>query len=50
MTVVLHAAGDKTEMVFTQAGDHMDDAGYERATAGWQSFFDTLAALLADAS
>jgi uncharacterized protein YndB with AHSA1/START domain len=37
----------RTEMRFHQAGGHMDAAGYERAGAGWNAFFDAMAEDLA---
>jgi uncharacterized protein YndB with AHSA1/START domain len=48
VTVVLVARGSATEMTFTQSGGHMDAAGYEQAKQGWQTFFDSMAALVAD--
>ncbi|MGH2694716.1 MAG: SRPBCC family protein [Actinomycetota bacterium] len=43
VTVVLTDLGDGwTEMLFRQRG-HMAPAGYERAKAGWSSFFDRMA-------
>jgi uncharacterized protein YndB with AHSA1/START domain len=49
VTVVLNDLGDnRTEMLFTQVGGHMDAAGYERARQGWMVFLDTMAEGLAD--
>jgi uncharacterized protein YndB with AHSA1/START domain len=46
--VILRDLGDgRTEMTFRQGGDHMDEAGYEQAKAGWGGFFDALASQLA---
>jgi uncharacterized protein YndB with AHSA1/START domain len=48
VTVVLNDLGDnRTEMLFTQVGGHMDAAGYERARQGWMVFLDTMAEGLA---
>jgi len=47
VTVVLTAQGGQTEMVFHQGGGHLDEAGYAGAKAGWMTFFDELAANLA---
>ena len=45
-TVELSAVDDGTQMLFTQVGGHMDEAGYARAKEGWEAFFSDLAALL----
>ena len=46
-TVELAEVDGGTEMLFTQVGGHMDEAGYARAREGWEGFFSDLAALLA---
>lgn len=35
-----------TEMVFHQGGGHLDPEQYEQAKAGWETFFDSLAAIV----
>ncbi len=50
VTVVLTDLGDgRTEMLFQQAGGHMDAEGYARAKSGWGAFFDSMAEQLAQA-
>ncbi|HTZ10680.1 MAG TPA: SRPBCC domain-containing protein [Acidimicrobiales bacterium] len=44
VTVDLEAVEGGTRMAFTQAGGHMPPEQYGRAEAGWQAFFDDLAA------
>jgi uncharacterized protein YndB with AHSA1/START domain len=49
-TVVLaELDGDRTEMRFSQTGGGLPPEGYERAKQGWGTFFDVLAARLAEA-
>ena len=46
--IVLTDLGDgRTEMVFRQAGGHMDAEGYARAEQGWSGFFEALGKQLA---
>jgi uncharacterized protein YndB with AHSA1/START domain len=43
VTVVFAEVEGGTQLVFHQGGGHLDAAEYERARAGWLSFFDALA-------
>lgn len=47
ITVTFTAVDGGTEMVFSQTGGNLDAAEYERVTAGWQTFFHAMDALLA---
>ena len=49
VTVVLTDLGqDRTQMDLTQTGGHLTPAEYKRAGQGWSSFFDVMAARLAE--
>ena len=49
VTVVLTDLGqDRTQMDLTQTGGHLTSEEYERAGQGWSSFFDAMAARLAE--
>jgi uncharacterized protein YndB with AHSA1/START domain len=43
VTVVFAEVEGGTQMVFHQGGGHLGEAEYERARAGWLTFFDALA-------
>ncbi|MEU5208280.1 SRPBCC domain-containing protein [Streptomyces sp. NPDC020742] len=47
--VTLSDLGDRTEMAFRQLGGNLSTEQYQQAEAGWASFFDRLAELLARA-
>ena len=47
VTVTFAAVDGGTEMHFRQTGGPMTQDEYDRATAGWQTFFDTMETLLA---
>jgi uncharacterized protein YndB with AHSA1/START domain len=47
VTVTFTAVDGGTEMLFRQTGGHMTPEEYERTTAGWQTFFDAMDAVLA---
>ncbi|GAB7031186.1 SRPBCC domain-containing protein [Streptomyces sp. NPDC021749] len=47
--VTLSEFGDRTEMAFRQLGGNLTPEQYQQAQAGWTSFFDRLAGLLARA-
>jgi uncharacterized protein YndB with AHSA1/START domain len=47
VTVTFADLGDRTEMVFHQGGGNLTAEQYERAEAGWDTFFDALVQVLA---
>ena len=48
VTVVFTDAGNgRTEMLFTQTGPNMPEAGYQQVAQGWNVFFDTLEEVVA---
>jgi uncharacterized protein YndB with AHSA1/START domain len=47
VTVTFTAVDGGTEMRFRQTGGPMTQDAYDQATAGWQTFFDAMEALLA---
>jgi uncharacterized protein YndB with AHSA1/START domain len=46
VTATFTAVEGGTEMVFSQTGGNLSAEEYERVTAGWQSFFDAMEALV----
>lgn len=46
VTVTFTAVDAGTEMLFRQTGGNLSPEEYERTTAGWQTFFDAMDALL----
>jgi uncharacterized protein YndB with AHSA1/START domain len=48
VTVVLTEVNGQTEMVFHQAGGYLTAEQYAQAKAGWETFFDVMAELLAE--
>jgi uncharacterized protein YndB with AHSA1/START domain len=47
VTVTFTAVNGGTQMLFRQTGGNMSAEDYERTTAGWQTFFDAMEALVA---
>lgn len=47
LTVELEDLGGRTRMVVVQRGDELTEEQYAQARAGWESFFDVMAELLA---
>jgi uncharacterized protein YndB with AHSA1/START domain len=46
VTVTFTEVDGGTEMVFSQTGGNLSPEEYERVTAGWQTFFDAMEALV----
>ena len=46
VTATFTAVDGGTEMVFSQTGGNLSAEEYERVTAGWQTFFDAMEALV----